>query len=246
MGIEAQGMEAMEHSEAVKQMAAERYLLNELAPDEREAFDEHVYDSPECALDLRAGAAFVDEAKAQLPDLAATLPSPLPAKARKPRTNWNDWFSWMRPAFAAPVFAALLLVLSYQNLVTFPALRATANQPRLLPSAPLRGATRGGDRLTITADRSHGFALPFELYRQPDAANYVSYSFQLYDPQGKLAWTGDLAVPDGRESGDQRISLAIPGAMLQNGAYTVAVTGVGPHGERTEVERQVFDLHLID
>ncbi|MDR3771855.1 MAG: zf-HC2 domain-containing protein [Terracidiphilus sp.] len=236
----------MEHSEAVEQMTAERYLLNELAPDEREAFEEHAFDCTECALDLRAGAAFVDEAKALLPDLTATLSVLPPAKTRKQRTNRNDWFSWMRPAFAAPAFAALLLVLGYQNLVTLPALRATANQPHLLASIPLRGATRGADHQAITADRIHGVALPFDFYRQTDTAGYASYSFDLYDPQGKLAWSGAIAVPDDREGGGQRISLAIPGAMLKNGAYTVAVTGIGPRGERTEVERQVFDLHVND
>lgn len=246
----------MDHSEAVNQMAAERYLLRELTPEECAAFEEHVFDCPECALDLRSGAAFVEIAKAQLRDLPALAPPP--AKTLNPLKGWSDRFpwlrpavwtrpaNWMRPAFAAPAFAALLLVIGYQNLVTFPALRATVNQPHLLPSVPMYGATRGANSITITADRSHGFAVPFELYRQPDTANYTSYSFDLYDAQGKLAWTGVFAVPGDPNSGDQRLSLAIPGAMLQNGAYTVTVTGIGPHGERTEVERQVFDLHLID
>lgn len=233
----------MEHSEAVKQMAVERYLLKELTPEEREAFEEHVFDCPECALDLSAGAAFVDEAKVQLPAVTVTSPEPSPG-TRKPRTKWDGWFSWMRPAFAAPAFAALLLVLGYQNLVTFPALRSAADQPHLLPAVPLHGATRGDERMTITADRSHGIALPFDFYRQPDSANYSSYAFDLYDPQGKLAWTGAIPVPGGDQGSDERISLAIPGAMLQNGVYTIVVSGIGSHEERTEVERHVFDVHL--
>jgi len=47
----------MDHSEAVREMAAERYLLDELEPEAREAFEEHVFDCPECALDLRAARA---------------------------------------------------------------------------------------------------------------------------------------------------------------------------------------------
>ena len=62
----------MNHSEAVEQMASERYLLNELTPDARDAFEEHVFDCPECALDLRAGTLFVHEAKVQLPELVAS------------------------------------------------------------------------------------------------------------------------------------------------------------------------------
>ena len=49
----------MDHNEAIEQMAAERYLLDELTPELRDAFEEHAFDCPECTLDLRAGAAFI-------------------------------------------------------------------------------------------------------------------------------------------------------------------------------------------
>jgi hypothetical protein len=230
----------MDHSEAVQQMAAERYLLDELAPDAREAFEEHFFDCPECALDLRAGDAFVAEAKSQLPGLAGARPAPVPTRALKIKREW--WLAWLQPAFAAPAFAMLLLVVGYQNLVTLPALRDSANQPRLLPWAPLHGATRGAP-LAIAADRRHGVALPVDLPPQPSMGAYASYSFGLYDPQGKLAWTG--AAPATADDA-QRLSLVIPGAMLRDGAYTVAVSGIAAHGERTEIDRYVFDLHLTD
>ncbi len=234
----------MDHSEALQQMAAERYLLNELTPDTREAFEAHFFDCPECALDLRAGAAFVKESKAQLPGLTGALPVPSRSGNLRVKREW--WLGWLQPAFAAPVFATLLLVLGYQNLVIYPALRASADQPRLLPWAPLHGATRGGAAPTIDADRRHGVALPVELPMQPSMGAYASYSFDLYDPQGKLAWTGVAAAPAGDAGDNQRLSLVIPGAMIENGAYTVAVSGVAAHGEHTEIDKYVFDLHLSD
>jgi hypothetical protein len=240
------GIEFMDHSEALQQMAAERYLLNELTPDVREAFEAHFFDCPKCALDLRAGAAFVEESKTQLPELTGALPAPVPSRPREPKVKRGWWLGWLQPAFAAPAFATLLLVIGYQNLVTYPALRASANQPRLLPWTPLHGATRGGAQLTITADRRHGVALPVDLPPQPSMGAYASYAFNLYDPQGKLAWTGLAAAPAEDPSDNQRLSLVIPGAMLQNGAYTVAVSGVAAHGECTEIDRYVFDLHLSD
>jgi len=236
----------MDHSQAVEQMASERYLLNELTPEAREAFEEHVFDCPECAMDLRASVAFVDEAKAQLPALTDPLPAPPSTGAIKAKVRRDHWLSWWRPAIAAPAFAALLVLVGYQNLVTFPGLRAEANQPRLLPWVPLHGATRGGGYLSITADRRRGVALPIDLLQEPGVGPYSSYSFELLDPQGKLVWTGDLAASADSEGDGQRISLAIPGAILGNGAYTVAVFGVGPHGERTAVERYVFDIFLND
>jgi hypothetical protein len=233
----------MDHSEAVQQMSAERYLLDELTLDAREAFEEHFFDCPECALDLRAGAAFVDGAKAQLPGLSGARPAPVPSRSLKIKREW--WLSWLQPAFAAPAFAMLLLVVGYQNLVTLPALRDSASQPRLLPWAPLRGATRGAP-LDLAADRRHGVALPVDLPPQPSTDAYASYSFDLYDPQGKLAWTGAAPAAADDAGGAQRLSLVIPGAMLRSGAYTVAVSGVAAHGERTEIDRYVFNLHLTD
>src|SRR5580698_8096770 len=101
----------MEHEQAVQQMAVEQYLLDELSPELREEFEEHLFDCAECSLDLRAGAAFVEEAKLQLPNLVSSAP----ATSRRPEPKRIDWFAWMkplmRPAFAAPVFAALLLVI---------------------------------------------------------------------------------------------------------------------------------------
>jgi len=235
----------MDHSEALQQMAAERYRLNELTPDAREAFEEHLFDCPECALDLRAGVAFVEEAKVQLPKLARTLPAPIPFRPREPKAERGWWQTWFQPAFAAPVFASLLLVIGYQNLVTFPGLRAAADQPRLLPWAPLHGATRGA-QLAITADRRHGVALPVDLPQPPSIGAYASYSFDLNDPQGKLVWTGSMAAPVDEAGAGQRISLVIPGTMLHSGTFTVTISGVAAQGERTKIDQYAFDLHLTD
>jgi anti-sigma factor RsiW len=230
----------MNHSETVEQMVIERYLLDELAPDMREAFEEHMFGCPECALDLRAGAAFVNEAKVQLPGIAAN--AEVPAKARRSSSRPSLWLSWWRPAFVAPAFAAMLLVLVFQNVVTFPALREAANQPRIVPVAPLHGATRGGNHLTLTADRTHGVALPVDLSVEAGMTPAVSYSFDLRDPQGKVAWTGAAPATAQESTGDQPLSIVIPGGMLRNGTYSLSVTSVAANGERTPIQQYIFDI----
>jgi hypothetical protein len=105
---------------------------------------------------------------------------------------------------------------------------------------------RDGAPLAITADRRHGVALPVDLPAQSSPDAYASYSFDLYAPQGKLAWTGAVTAPNESDSGAQRLSLVIPGAMLQNGAYSLVVSGAGAHGVKTVIDRYAFDLRLTD
>jgi hypothetical protein len=235
----------MDHNEANQQMAAERYLLNELTPDAREAFEEHLFDCPECALDLRAGVAFVDEAKVQLSKRAPHTPEPTPTRLRPAAVKREGWLSWLQPGFALPVFASMLLFIGYQNFFVLPGLHEAASEPQLLAWVPLHGSTRGAP-LTITADRKHGIAFPVELPQQPTPGAYTSYSFGLIDPQGKSSWTGSVAAPADDASEGQRLTLVIPGAMLRTGAYTVTISGVTPRGEHTVIDQYAFDLHLID
>ncbi|MGA9069160.1 MAG: zf-HC2 domain-containing protein [Terracidiphilus sp.] len=235
----------MDHNEALQQMAAERYLLNELTPDAREAFEEHLFDCPECALDLRAGVAFVEEAKIQLPKLAPSTPQPLPGRVRPSKVLREGWFGWLQPSFVVPVFATMLLFIGYQNLLVLPGLREAATQPQLLSWAPLHGSTRGTP-LDLTADRKHGVALPIELPQQPTPGAYTGYSFSLTDPQGKAVWTGSMTAPSDDASQEQRLTLAIPGAMLHSGIYSVSIAGVTPQGEHTVIDQYTFNFKRTD
>src|SRR5215469_4366578 len=210
----------MEHSEAIQQMSVERYLLDELSTEEKEAFEQHVFDCPECALDLRAGTAFITEAKEQLPELVFQSPAPAKPSAKK-----NRWSFWLQPAFAVPVFAILLAVIAYQNLSTIPALRKSADAPHVLHSLAIHLGTRGAARTTVQADRTEGLALSIEL---PPTTAYSSYMFELYDPSGKLAWAHSVtaANPDAGEDGI--VSFVIPSPGLQEASYTLGVSGITP------------------
>ena len=53
-------MPPMNHNEAVREQAVERYLLGELPEDARARFEEHFFDCALCAADLKDGAVFVD------------------------------------------------------------------------------------------------------------------------------------------------------------------------------------------
>jgi len=229
----------MDHSEAVKQMAVERYLLGELTPDLRDAFEEHAFDCRECALDLRAGAAFVREAKAQLPGLAASRPAP---SVSRPAPRKSRWLFLWQPAFAVPAFALLLVFIGYQNLATIPALRSAASEPRLLPWTSLHAGTRGAAHTPLAASHTQGAVLLIEV---PENPAYASYAFDLYDPDGKRFWSETAAASDAANAGGA-FSLVIPGTGLQQGAYTLAISAVTAQGERTTIDRRVLDIHFGD
>jgi hypothetical protein len=234
----------MNHNQAVEQMAVERYLLGELDGGAREEFEEHLFDCHECALDSRVATMFIEEAKTQLAEIPAVEPErKLAIRGEKVRSNW---FGWLRPAFATPVFAALLVVIGYQNLVTFPALRSAANQPSVVPVATLAGATRGGSHATVVADREHGVSLPVDLPLDPALGNFASYSFELHNSQGKLVWSGSLPAPAQHSPGDLQLSVVLPGKMLSNGTYSISISGTGAHGERTPIENYTFDVTLTN
>jgi hypothetical protein len=229
----------MDHSEAVKQMAVERYLLDELTPALRDEFEEHAFDCRECALDLRAGAAFTREAKAQLPGLVASKPAPAASRTDPRKSRWSFWW---QPAFAMPAFAVLLLFIGYQNLATIPALRSAANQPRLLPWISLHAGTRGAAHTPLAASRAQGAVLLIEV---PENSAYTSYAFDLYDPDGKRFWSQTAAAGQAADSGGA-FSLVIPGAGLQQGAYTLSISGVTAQGQSIAIDRRVLDIHFED
>jgi hypothetical protein len=237
----------MDHGEARQQMLAEKYLLNELPPETRDAFEEHFFDCPECAFDLRAGSAFVNEAKVQLPGLMASSPqgsgfaSGVPDKKRNGRFSLSGWWKplFASPAFAAPVFATLLLVVGYQNLVTLPAMRTAMNEPQLMPTFALHTGSRGSDHTVVEADRKLGVGLVIDV---PEQAAYASYAVDLYDPKGKLAWTRKISAAEiGTEDGT--LTVALPGRGLVAGSYSLTISGVSATGLSTPIAHHAFDIH---
>jgi hypothetical protein len=228
----------MDHSESIRLMAAEKYLLGELAPELREQFEEHFFDCQECALDVRAGAAFVEHSKVVLSEPVAVspirVPVAVPARAA--------WFAWLRPALAVPVLAALLVVIGYQNLVTYPHLKgevAVVNRPQILASASLISAnTRGAGKTVVTARQGEPFLLFVDV---PAEARFSSYVAELDGPAGNSEWS--LTIP--AETTKDTVPIRVPADHRGAGVYTLVVRGVdSSNGKGVEVGRYPFELQI--
>lgn len=222
----------MDHDEAVRQKATERYLLGELHPELKDQFEEHLFDCQDCALDVRAAAMFVEQSKAILSEPTVMLPQRAAAPA--PRAGW---WAWLRPAFAVPALALLLAVVAYQNLVTYPHLMQAANQPQVGPWASINVSTRGLTPTVIKARRGEGFGL---LVNLPPEEGFASYAADLYNPAQKLEWSGPISAATSEE-GRQ---IYIPGRGDQPGTYTLVVRGITTAGESKQVSRHSIDLQV--
>jgi hypothetical protein len=225
----------MDHAVVVRDKMTEKYLLDELDADLRNQFEAHYFDCPDCARDIRAGSEFVEHSKNVLAEnlepisVHTNVPVPDPAS--------RGWFTWLRPAFAAPALALLLAVVGYQNLVTYPELQSVLRQPKVLPWASVNVGTYGADRPTISVPPGQGFLL---FVRIPPDGTYTHYKADLYNPAGKLEWS--LIIP--AIPGQDLWPVHVPGANREAGRYTMAVSGVTAAGESKDLGRTSFELQI--
>jgi Putative zinc-finger len=220
----------MDHKDAVRLKAAERYLLNELDPDQLDQYEEHLFDCQECALDLRAAAMFVEQSKNMLTEPARIV-------SAEPVRKSPGWFAWLRPASAVPAMAVLLAVVGYQNLVSIPHIKEAASHPEVLPWVSLNIATFGGENPEVVTGPGKGFLL---FVRIPPDGTYVRYNADLYNPAGKLEWSTAFAATKDQD----QWPIAVPGSNRQTGTYTLKVSGVTAAGESKDLGRTSFDLKI--
>src|SRR5271168_4469013 len=105
-------MKIMDHNEAVRLQAAEKYLLGELPMEQHAAFEEHYFECSACAEEMKTTVAFMESSRQVVRE---GVPQVIDEKRLVPATSRaGGWFGWLRPAFAVPVLAALLLFIGYQ------------------------------------------------------------------------------------------------------------------------------------
>jgi hypothetical protein len=223
----------MDHGESIRLMAAEKYLLGELTPELREQFEEHFFDCQECALDVRAGAALVEHSKVVLSEPVAVPPLRVPVAV----PTRAAWFAWLRPALVVPILAALLVVIGYQNLVTYPQLKEAASSPQILPWASINVSTRGTSTTQISPRAGQGFHL---LLNIPPESGYTSYTFDLSSPSGRLEWSRMIPAA----SSDEARSIYIPGTNQEQGIYKLAVRGNAATGGSSDLGHYSIEVQI--
>ena len=138
----------MDHVEAVKTLAIERYLLEEMTQEERDAFEEHYFSCAECAEDAREAAAMREGVRGGLARPARSAGAGERARVVPMRPAAAGWRSSVALPWAA---AALLAVgLGYQTVAGPLSPRRQADSFALTPST-LRPASRGQEAVVPRA-----------------------------------------------------------------------------------------------
>lgn len=210
----------MDHNEAVRLQAAEKYLLGELPKEQHAAYEEHYFDCHACAEELKATVAFMESARQVV---RKGIPQTTEDKNLAPAVSLVEaWFNrLLRPAFAVPVFAALLLFIGYQNGVTIPGLRqsssrmATAQVVNSFSLMSLGSRGEGSAFLQIKVGPQENFGLDVDM-----PGNSASgYLCQIQDESGKVRFT----LPVSAEAAKRSVHVNVPGGALEPGKYNFVI-----------------------
>jgi hypothetical protein len=185
----------MDHSDAMRLQAAEKYVLGDLPAALRDEYEDHYFGCSECAAELQATIAFVESTK------EALRGGPEKEMVGRNSVVTQGWFAWLTPKVAVPVFAVMLLLLSYQTFVRVPFWKAQAGQsasPRVLAMYSLISANSRGSGLPVfQAHRSERIGLYVDV---PADSAYQAYILRLEDPNGLSTILRSLTLEEAKRT----------------------------------------------
>lgn len=103
----------MTHQEIDEKGIIERYVLHQLAPDERRAFQEHYFSCDECFEETQMQARFIGSVRHAS---KAGILTASPTESLRPRGS-SLWMGWLKPVFALTATASLALAIALVWLV---------------------------------------------------------------------------------------------------------------------------------
>jgi hypothetical protein len=165
----------MTHDAAVKSMATERYLLEEMSDAERDAFEEHFFSCVECAEDLRTAELMRTGAReAGRKNVVAFQPK------RQPR--WTVALPWAAAA-------SLAVVVGYQSLGA-----PRFDAPYALEPVTLRPASRGANAVVKLQADVQAVALAVEADAPAGTAQWL-YELRAGDGRQVAAGRAPVTAP---------------------------------------------------
>jgi hypothetical protein len=228
----------MDHPEAVRSNAAERYAIGDLPLMEVEEFERHFFECPQCSEELRALSVLVTNARAIFsePVMAASPvfqpaaePPVVVVEKSEPRITDRVRAWWREPWILGPSFAALAVI---AFISANPALHP-AGKIEQISAFPVYSAARGAETLVTPSGNSPAFTLYMDKNWEGSSQ---SFRAEIRD-EASNADRADLTLQD---PGPGRfVEVEIPTQALTPGRYILSVTD----GDK-EVARYPFTLRL--
>ena len=146
----------MEHTQAIETNAPDRYVLGMLSAAEADAFEEHYFDCPACADDVRLGMTIMEGGRRLVRQADEPAAPPVPLAPVVPIASRPRWSKWIPAAAAAALVAIPInfaLLMRMQNAV--PRMAATlATAEVYVPLSDSREATAAAEPLELAEGES--------------------------------------------------------------------------------------------
>jgi len=207
----------MDHETAIRINASESYFLGVLTGEDRDGFEEHYFECPECTEDVRALTVFAANAKAVFREEATEPVAPHAGLLLSGKALW----------LSAGLNVALLMGIAYTSLKVAPELRqelAMARAPQFVQEVAVLGASRSGGTVREISRATRRIVFSFYL-TEP----FQSISYEVKDESGTVQARQSLPAPPKEESAESHISVST--ADLKPGAYEIAFAGAGTNGQ---------------
>lgn len=223
----------MDHTEAARSNAAERYVIGDLPVAEVEEFERHFFECSQCSEELRALSILAANARAVFAESPAPVASAPPVAAPEPQPRVKDkvraW--WREPWVFGPAFAALAVV---AFLSFAPGMREPSAKIEQISTYPLFAAARGAETLVTPSAGATSYTLYLDKtwegsgdsYRaviREEAGDKERASFVLKDP-----------------GAGRFLEISIPAHSLAAGRYVLAVQSAS----NTDLARYPFTLRF--
>jgi len=208
----------MEHAEAIDTGAAERYALGGMGEDERDEYEEHFFDCPDCADEVKAATLFLENAEAVV------------REDDVPSAWWEGWKSlfWPMPLGAVATLAMLFGgPATYLALVKVPQLEHARAEAESLQAAPWHflSVSRSEPPVVRVTGSQRMVAMTLS---KGGTRTYPFYSCELRDASGRVVLSNVIAAPS--QGGE--LQILFPTGKLQPGAHVIAVAGVETSSSR--------------
>lgn len=224
----------MNHQEAENTKATERYLLREMTEQERQAFEEHYLDCPECLEGVTFGSDFLDAGR--------ELAQEGVVEQRVQQVARKSWLSSLKPVWhPVPVMALALAACaafaSYEALLLHQ-LKSGDNEK--VASVDYRyiltGMSHGsGDAKKIVVPKGAIVSLGVEYN---PSGEFVAYRAQVVDEAGRARISVDLPA----DQTGRMASIALHTRLLGTGLYSTIISGRRSDGAEEQVGKGSFEL----